>query len=223
MGSARFNMDDYVDVAERIAMFNDKFPEGSLQSKLEPSRNAAGDIVGWLCKAWAYRTAEDVRPGVGHAWEPVPGLTPYTKNSEAMNAETSAWGRAIIALGFPTKKIASANEVRNRQPAARVEGPEELAAPKSWAKLTEMVSVYDQQVHDWFMGFGAALSKLTYGEAELSKADKDWLFQKSAGAAVHLREQFDPGALPYPTVDDVRACFAMVLDGQELALEGEDA
>jgi hypothetical protein len=32
-----------------------------------------------------------------------------------MNAETSAWGRAIVALGIPTKKVASAEEVRNRQ------------------------------------------------------------------------------------------------------------
>ena len=34
-----------------------------------------------------------------------------------MNAETSAWGRAIVALGFETKKIASANEVRARKTA----------------------------------------------------------------------------------------------------------
>ena len=32
-----------------------------------------------------------------------------------MNAETAAWGRAIVALGFSTKKIASAQEVRARQ------------------------------------------------------------------------------------------------------------
>jgi len=33
-----------------------------------------------------------------------------------MNAETSAWGRAIVAcLAADTQKIASANEVRNRQ------------------------------------------------------------------------------------------------------------
>ena len=32
-----------------------------------------------------------------------------------MNAETSAWGRACIAAGIPSKKIASFEEVRNRQ------------------------------------------------------------------------------------------------------------
>lgn len=112
--SGKFSMDGYVDVAERIAMFIDKYPEGSLQSELEPVEQD-GKLVGWLCRAEAYRTPDDPRPGIGHAVEPVPGRTPYTKDSEAMNAETSAWGRAIIALGFETKKIASANEVRNRQ------------------------------------------------------------------------------------------------------------
>ena len=43
----------------------------------------------------------------------VPGLTPYTKNSELQNAETSAWGRALVAvLAADTKEgVASADEV----------------------------------------------------------------------------------------------------------------
>lgn len=46
-----------------------------------------------------------------------PGRTPYTLGSELMNAETSAWGRAIIAVGAADSKkgISSAEEVRNRQ------------------------------------------------------------------------------------------------------------
>ena len=109
-----FDMKDYKDVADRVAEFSAKYPEGSLQSDLTPIYN--GDtLVGWLCRAYAYRTAADERPGVGHAVEPVPGKTPYTRDSEAMNAETSAWGRAIIALGFSTKKIASRQEVEARQ------------------------------------------------------------------------------------------------------------
>jgi hypothetical protein len=106
-----FDLNGYVDVAERVAAFAEKYPEGSLQSTLEFIPEASG----WMCRAEAYRTPDDPRPGVGHAFEPVPGKTPYTKDSEAMNAETSAWGRAIVALGFPTKKIASADEVKARQ------------------------------------------------------------------------------------------------------------
>jgi len=108
-----FDMKDYKDVAERIAEFSAKYPEGSLQSDLTPIYNS-DVLVGWLCRAYAYRTPSDERPGIGHAVEPVPGKTPYTRDSEAMNAETSSWGRAIIALGFSTKKIASRQEIEAR-------------------------------------------------------------------------------------------------------------
>lgn len=103
-----FNMNDYVDVAERIQQFKAAFPEGSLQSEIIFKDG------GILCIAKAYRHPEDPRPGVGHAWEPVPGKTPYTKDSETMVAETSAWGRAIVALGISSKRIASKQEVQNR-------------------------------------------------------------------------------------------------------------
>ncbi|HEY7821467.1 MAG TPA: hypothetical protein VIG24_01465, partial [Acidimicrobiia bacterium] len=66
--------------------------------------------------ACAYRTPDDPAPGVGLAWEPVPGRTPYTRGSELMVAETSAWGRALAAIGIATNKsVASAEEVRSAQ------------------------------------------------------------------------------------------------------------
>lgn len=118
---------DYVEVSERIAEFRSKHPEGVLQSEIVASP-AEGFIV---VKAYAYRTDDDPRPGTGLAWEPVPGKTNFTRDSELMNAETSAWGRALIAVGAADAKrgIASANEVRNRQqPPAPEPEPVDLAA-----------------------------------------------------------------------------------------------
>lgn len=110
-----FNTDDYIDVAERIRQFKEKYPDGTLQALHPPQLVDAGGQVFILYAAAAFRDPGDERPGVGYAWEPVPGRTPFTKDSELMNAETSAWGRAIVALGdFETKKIASLQEVRNR-------------------------------------------------------------------------------------------------------------
>jgi hypothetical protein len=120
---AQFKIDpNYVDVAARMQEFFDKHPEGSFQTvDKQLMSTQAGEFI--VYTAAAYRTPDDPRPGHGTAWEPVPGTTPYTKNSELMNAETSAWGRAIIAVGASTsKKIASANEVRNRS-AEREEHP----------------------------------------------------------------------------------------------------
>jgi hypothetical protein len=106
---------DYVEVADRIKEFREQYPTGSLtQVNLQ--------FIDFAGKSWvvytaaAYRTPDDLQPGIGTAWEPVPGATPYTKNSEVQNAETAAWGRAMVAaLAVDTKKIASADEVRNRQ------------------------------------------------------------------------------------------------------------
>ena len=108
------------------------------------------------------------------------------------------------------------------QPESRTEGPKPLAPPKSWAKLTEMVSAYDEATHDVFFQFADAARRLLYPQAtdtkSLPKADKDFLFQKTARAAVLLREAFDPNEFPPPDVETVRGVFAVVLDGQELAV-----
>lgn len=106
---------DYIDVATRIVEFREKYPTGSLQQlKLEFVTVNNKDWV--VYTAAAYRTPDDIRPGVGTAWEPIPGPTSFTRDSEVQNAETAAWGRAMVAaLAVDTKKgIASQEEVRNR-------------------------------------------------------------------------------------------------------------
>lgn len=107
---------DYIDVATRIVEFRDKFPQGSLtQVDLQFISFGGKDWV--VYTAAAYRSPDDIQPGIGTAWEPVPGPTRFTRDSEVQNAETAAWGRAMVAaLAVDTKKgIASQEEVRNRQ------------------------------------------------------------------------------------------------------------
>jgi len=134
-----YDLSEYITVDERIRLFYEMYEDGSLQGEWAL---IAG--IGIVYKAYAYRTADDRRPGIGHASEPVPGLTPYTKNSELANAETSAWGRAIVALGIGAKKgIASADEVRNRTGGeavahARTASPVPVAATPVSGAGTEM-------------------------------------------------------------------------------------
>jgi hypothetical protein len=107
---------DYIDVATRIVEFRDKYPDGSLQQVSIDFREVNG---GWwvVYTAAAYRSPDDLRPGIGTAWEPIPGKTNFTRDNEVQNAETAAWGRAMVAaLAVDTKRgIASAEEVRNSQ------------------------------------------------------------------------------------------------------------
>jgi len=113
------NLDDYVTVAERIQLVVARYPEGSLRPLWpdDPYRVLGEGETKWLVYgAAAYRTPDDPAPGVGLAWEPVPGRTPYTRGSELMVAESSAWGRALAAIGIATNRsVATAEEVRSAQ------------------------------------------------------------------------------------------------------------
>jgi hypothetical protein len=127
---AGFDLGNYNTVPERMTEFFEKYPDGSLQGSYEfkhipiylkdeetKKPYAAGEKTIIVYTAKAYRTPDDTLPGVGTASEPFPGLTPYTKDSEMMNAETSAWGRAILAVGAADtrKGVASREEVQARQ------------------------------------------------------------------------------------------------------------
>lgn len=147
----------YVPVNERIVAFREMFPDGTLRAAdpSEPFRMIDVDGVVYLAyTAAAYRYPDDPAPGIGCAWERVPGLTNFTKNSELQNAESSAWGRAIIAVGAADAKqgIASAEDVRNRQ--------EEQQAPvpgfrSSLMAATEKLSDPERAVlRDWLKAEG---------------------------------------------------------------------
>ena len=144
---SNFDMSDYVPVNERVDAFYAKHPEGSIQSEIVELTASRVTV-----KAYAYRSPDDVRPGVGHSSLEIPGATPYTRGSEIENAETSAWGRAIAALGFEVKRgIASHEEVRNKtpqqsstrapaaasRPVARASAPPTLAPDDDLPPLTD--------------------------------------------------------------------------------------
>lgn len=117
-----FTLGDYNEVSDRIRELREKYPDARLRLA-DPSVPYRIEEIGQqtfvVVVAACYRTPDDPAPAHGSAWEPFPGKTPYTRDSELQNAETSAWGRAIVAaLAADTRKgIASADEVRNRRSA----------------------------------------------------------------------------------------------------------
>jgi hypothetical protein len=154
---AQVDMSDYVDVAERLAEFRAKHPDGSLQPAdvAQPfTMMSAGDQTFVVYVAAAYRTPDDTRPGIGAAWEQFPGRTPYTRGSELQNAETSAWGRAIVAaLAADTKRgIATAQDVRN----ARAEDDDTPRGSTQGRGSRRTPDPVDTPTYDWRALFRAA-------------------------------------------------------------------
>lgn len=133
---------DYIDVATRIVEFKKLWPQGSL---VQVDLKFISDFAGkdWVVyTAAAYRSPDDQQPGIGTAWEPVPGPTRFTRDSEVQNAETAAWGRAMVAaLAVDTRKgIASSEEVRNRQ----VEIRDYLAEAAKVKDVNELRRIYNE-------------------------------------------------------------------------------
>lgn len=115
---SNFNLGDYVEVKDRIALFIKEFPLGCLQFEFKGTLPSNPDMIWGI--AYAYRSPEDTKPGIGTACELAIGKTTYTRGSELMNLETSAWGRAIaaIGIGISGKGLATKQEVeaaQNRQ------------------------------------------------------------------------------------------------------------
>ena len=135
-----YNLDGYIDVPSRIKLFMSRHPEGSLQMDAPEFVEVEGKkwVIG---RAYAYRTPDDLRPGVGTAWEIVPGTTPFTRGSEIQNLETSAWGRAIGALGIGIDaSIATLDEIQHAKERTKVMQTTEAIPDDPWA--TQQPHVY---------------------------------------------------------------------------------
>ncbi|MFE5369202.1 hypothetical protein [Streptomyces mirabilis] len=120
MSNQNIDLGGYITVDERLREFFKKYPDGRMRPvnpdhpfTIERIPDGSGQEHTYIVyAAAAYRTPDDPNPAIGIAYEQFPGRTPYTRTSELMNAETSAWGRALAAMGIGVKgKIASRDEV----------------------------------------------------------------------------------------------------------------
>lgn len=116
-----FNLDNYTPVNERIIKFYELYPAGVITT--QPAKTVIiGDktFVSVMARVYLDRHMEDAPITEAEAWEPFPGTTSYTRDSEMMNCASSAIGRALGQLGIGIQAgVASADEVnqaRQRQP-----------------------------------------------------------------------------------------------------------
>jgi len=124
---ANFDLGNYIDVAERLRELYAKHPNARVITEIIEYTEARVTV-----RASVYRDAADAEPaGVDFSSLAIPGTTPYTRGSELENASTSATGRAIVLAGLPSKRVASADEVR----AHRAEGADDARLASEAARI----------------------------------------------------------------------------------------
>jgi len=121
------DLSNYVDVPTRFAAALERWPElRIIENRPEVITIADKTFISVTMQAW--RTPDDPVPAQATCFEPFPGKTSFTRDSEQMNASTSALGRVLGLMMSFGPKMASAEEVRNRQetsaPATLVRQPE---------------------------------------------------------------------------------------------------
>jgi hypothetical protein len=124
------DLTNYVDVPERFKQALAKWPDLRIMEN-RPEIITIGDKTFISVTMQAWRTPDDPIPAQATCFEPFPGKTSFTRDSEQMNASTSCLGRVLgLMMSFGTK-MASAEEVRNRQtetvaPAVLVKQPQNV-------------------------------------------------------------------------------------------------
>ena len=107
------DLSKYIDVPTRFAALLEKWPELRIKEH-RPEIVTIGDKIFISVTMQAWRTPDDPQPCQATCFEPFPGKTSFTRDSEQMNASTSCLGRlAGLMMSFP--KMASLEEVINRQ------------------------------------------------------------------------------------------------------------
>ena len=108
------DLTNYVDVPERFKQALAKWPELRIMEN-RPEIITIGDKTFISVTMQAWRTPDDPIPAQATCFEPFPGKTSFTRDSEQMNASTSCLGRVLGLMMSFGNKMASAEEVRNRQ------------------------------------------------------------------------------------------------------------
>lgn len=109
MSSPGFNLNDYIQVHERLELFRKDHPDWGLLTEITVDDGQRIVIRATITDQSGRFIA------TGHA-EEVRGSSPVNRTSAVENAETSAWGRALANLGYEVKRgVASREEMEKVQ------------------------------------------------------------------------------------------------------------
>ena len=183
-------MDNYVDVATRLKMAFERWPDLRIQETHREVIEMPDKSCFIRCIVTIWRSPDDPLPVIASACEVYPGRTPYTKMSENEVGFTSALGRALGYMGFGiSKSIASRNEVeaaQSRQPTGRLapvvpmhdvevpfpdEPQREYASPKQLGMMRALANGQGLKGDDLKTFISATLGREVHTSGELTKRD----------------------------------------------------
>jgi hypothetical protein len=183
-------MDNYVDVATRLKMAFERWPELRIQETHREVIEMPDKSCFIRCVVTIWRSPEDLIPVIASACEIYPGKTSFTKSSESEVGYTSAIGRGLAMMGIgANKSIASRDEVQaaqSRQPTGRlapvvpmhdVEMPfpdapvQEYASPKQLGMMRALANGQGLKGDDLKTFISAALNREVHTTGELTKRD----------------------------------------------------
>ena len=185
-----FSLDNYVDVATRLKLAFERWPELRIQETHREVIEMPDKSCFIRCVVTLWRSPDDPLPVIASACEVYPGRTPYTKMSENEVGYTSAIGRAIAMAGIGANKaIASRDEVEAAQsrhgntrlasvvPLHEVEmpfpdaPPQEYASPKQLGMMRALANGQGLKGDDLKTFISAALNREVHTTGELTKRD----------------------------------------------------
>lgn len=157
---ARFDLENYATVGERLAQFHLEHPDGRIITDLVESHDG-GKGRTWVVRATIYLNKDDQEKGLakstGYAAE-TDGSGGANNIAPLPNAETSAIGRALMVMNYSMNKdprtLASREEMMK------------VAAPRDW--LTEASKIEDVEALRllWAQARADGAPKATLNELE---------------------------------------------------------
>lgn len=131
---AKFDLNAYDTVDSRIKKFLADFEDGRIVTEIVDMQGDIGKTR-WVVRAEVYRYLDEVTPSAtGFAFE-VDGTGMANQTSALENAETSARGRALQALGYTGAKSPSREEMEKVERATQVDWLAEAAKCKTKDEL----------------------------------------------------------------------------------------